>query len=450
MEEYEKKRVRVRVGNPASLFLYSYFSIILIGGILLSLPISSASGRWTSFLDSIFTATSALCVTGLSVHVTAAYWSLFGKALILLLIQVGGLGIVTAAGSIALAFNRKFSLQESLYIAEERNTGGLRDVIRFMLFVFKLTLLFELFGALILSFDFVPRYGALKGLWFSVFHSISAFCNAGFDLISDASMSPFIQNPIVNLGLMLLIVLGGLGFVVYQDFVVAKKWRKLNPHTKLVLTTTACFILIPTFLFLILEWNNAQTIGGLPLEAKIMAASFQSVTTRTAGFMTIDQAGLMPPSFLITMFLMFIGGAPAGTAGGFKLTTLMILVLSFRKTVKKEEHISVFKRRVSRYAVEKALAILVLSLLWVGCVIFVLSITDPLLSLSDIAFEVISAYGTVGLSRGITALLSHPAKILIILTMLFGKIGPLAMVYSFTKKTKTRIYKEAETSILVG
>lgn len=450
MEEFENRKSRVRARNPAALFLYSYFSIILIGAILLSLPISSVSGRWTSPLDCFFTATSALCVTGLSVQVTATYWSLFGKLVILGLIQLGGLGIVTAAGSIALVFNRKFSIQDSLYIAEERNTSGLRDVVKFMFFVFKLTLIIELLGALLLSLDFIPRYGFLKGLWFSVFHSISAFCNAGFDLISDTSLSPFVANSLVNIVLMLLIVLGGLGFVVYRDMLNSKKWRKFSVHTKLVLTVSLLFLVLPAFFFLLLEWNNAATIGGLSLEGKMLASGFQSVTTRTAGFFTIDQANLMPSSLLLTLFLMFIGGAPAGTAGGFKLTTFMILVLSFRRTVKKEQHISVYKRTIPRSAVEKALAILVISLLWVGVVIFILSITDTRLALSDLVYEVISAYGTAGLSRGITTLLSPLGKILIALTMIFGKIGPLAMVYSFTRKTKTKLYKEAETSILVG
>lgn len=450
MEEFERKKGRVRTKNPASLFLYSYFSIILIGALLLSFPISSSSGMWTSFIDSFFTAASALCVTGLSIHVTATYWSIFGKAVILLLIQLGGLGIVTAAGSIALVFNRKFSIQESLYIAEERNTSGLRDVAKFMFFVFKLTLIFEFLGALLLSFDFVPRFGFIKGSFFSVFHSISAFCNAGFDLISHDSMASFILNPLVNIVLMVLIVFGGLGFVVYQDILVAKKWRKLGVHTKLVLTSTLFFIILPGLLFLVLEWGNPNTLGPLSIGGKMLAAGFQSVTTRTAGFCTINQSYLMPSSFLLTLFLMFIGGAPAGTAGGFKLTTFLILILSFRKTVKKEQHISAFKRTVPRSTVEKALAILVISLIWVGSVIFILTITDCYLGLSDIVFEVISAYGTVGLSRGITTLLSPLAKILVAMTMIFGKIGPLAMVYSFTAKTKSKAYKEAETAILVG
>lgn len=450
MQEFENKKTRVRARNPAALFLYSYFSIILVGAVLLSLPISSVSGRWTSPLDSFFTATSALCVTGLSVQVTATYWSLFGKLVILGLIQLGGLGIVTAAGSIALVFNRKFSIQDSLYIAEERNTNGLRDVVKFMFFVFKLTLTIELVGAILLSVDFIPRYGLLRGAAYALFHSISAFCNAGFDILSDASLSAFVANPLVNIVLMLLIVLGGLGFVVFQDMFISRTWRKFSAHTKLVLTTSALLIFIPAFLFLMLEWNNSATIGGLGLEGKVLASTFQSVTTRTAGFFTIDQANLMVPSLLITLFLMFIGGAPAGTAGGFKLTTLMILILSFRKTVKKEHHISVFRRTVPRSAVEKALAILVVSLIWVGSVIFIISITDGRLALSDLVYEVVSAYGTAGLSRGITGALSPLAKILVALTMIFGKIGPLAMVYSFTKKTKTRVYKEAETTILVG
>lgn len=436
--------------NPAKFFFLAYVITILIGGALLSLPISSASGSFTNPLDTTFTAASAVCVTGLVTKVTASYWSIFGKFVIIILIQLGGLGVVTAAGALGLILNKKFSVKDRLYIAEEKNAASIHGMIKLIKYVLATTFIIEGTGAIILAFKFIPEYGILRGVAFSIFHAISAFCNAGFDIIGPNSLAKYVANPHVSFTIMGLIVLAGLGFTVYKDILTNRKFDKFRLHTKVVLVMQACLILIPAFIFLIVEWNNPNTMGGLNFGGKVTASLFQSVTPRTAGFFTINQAGIKKATLLITMFLMFIGGGPAGTAGGLKITTFFALVCATRASLRKQKDVTAFKRRIPKDIIDKSMTIFMVSIIWVGIATVILSLSDGEHSIANLLYEVISAYGTVGLSRGITPALSEMGKLTIMFTMVFGKIGPLTMIYVFSNRSSTNAYREAEENILVG
>ena len=450
MKINKRKRKELVKKNPAKIFLVAYIVSILIGAFLLMLPISSVDGQFTNPLDAIFTATSAICVTGLVTFVTASYWTWFGKLVIILLIQLGGLGVVTAAGAVGLVINKKFSLKDRMYIAEEKNSASLTGMVKLIKFVLLATLIIEGVGALLLAIQFVPEFGFIKGSLYSIFHSISAFCNAGFDIIGPSSLVPYNSNAIVSLTISSLIVLGGIGFFVYKDVISARDFKHLHLHTKLVLIGTLTLIFVPALLFLIIEWNNPQTLGNLSFIGKVLSSIFQSVTTRTAGFFSIDQAAIYPFTLILTIILMFIGGAPAGTAGGLKITTFLTMFFSARSNIIKDEDVTVFKRRIPRDTVEKSYTIFFISIVWLFVAIVILALSDGEKSMADLLYELVSAYGTVGLSRGITADLSVIGKWIIIITMIFGKIGPLSMVYVFTQRTSQNIYKEAEENILVG
>ena len=436
--------------NPAKLFFYAYLMAILVGGFLLSTPLASEDGVWTSLIDTIFTATSAVCVTGLATLVTATYWSVFGKIVILVLIQLGGIGVVTVASAVGLLINRRFSMQERMYIAEEKNASSMHGMIKLVKYVLTATLIIESIGALLLSFQFIPEFGVKRGIAFSIFHSISAFCNAGFDIIGDASLTAYQANALVSFTIASLIIIGGLGFVVYQDILNKKRFKYFSLHTKLVISSTAFLIIGSTILFLMMEWHNPDTLGSLDTAGKLIAANFQSVTPRTAGFFSIDQGSLHPASLILTTVLMFIGGAPAGTAGGLKITTLIALIFGTVTSIRRKSDSKMFGRRLPHDTINKAITIFFLSIAWISLVVFALSISDSQLALSDIVFEVVSAYGTVGLTRGITPMLSVFGKAIIAFTMLFGKLGPITMVYLVARTDGVDRIKYAEETILVG
>ena len=449
-----RKKIRNKkhnlMDNPAKFFFLAYVITILIGGAILSLPISSASGEFTNPLDTTFTAASAVCVTGLVTKVTASYWSIFGKFVIIILIQLGGLGVVTAAGALGLILNKKFSVKDRLYIAEEKNAATIHGMIKLIRYVLATTFIIEGTGAVILAFKFVPEYGFFKGIAYSIFHAISAFCNAGFDIIGSNSLAKYVSDSHVSFTVMGLIVLAGLGFTVYKDILTNRKFTKFRLHTKIVLVMQACLIIVPALIFLIVEWTNPNTLKDLDVGGKITASLFQSVTPRTAGFFTIDQAGIKKATLLITMFLMFIGGAPAGTAGGLKVTTFFALVSATRAGLRKQKDVTAFRRRIPKDIIEKSMTIFMVSIIWVGLATVILTLSDGNNSLANLLYEVISAYGTVGLTRGITETLSEIGKITIMFTMVFGKIGPLTMVYVFSNRSSSNAYREAEENILVG
>lgn len=456
--------------DPSQILVGGFLVVILLGTLILMLPISSQAGTVTPFVDSLFTATSAVCVTGLSVVTTAEHWSLFGQVVILLCIQIGGLGFMSIVSMLFIITRKRISLKNRLIMQEALSYNTPAGIVRFTKYIVEGTLLVEGIGALLLAFVFVPEYDLIKGIWYAVFHSISAFCNAGFDLIGGESLMPYVGNTLMNMTIMLLIIISGLGFSVWVDtyntlkykFMAKKEgrqactWRqafyKLALHTKLVLIITAILLVLGFVFFFCAEYTNPQTLGGLgSLKEKIYAAMFQSVTPRTAGFCTISLADLTDASKVMTILLMFIGGSPAGTAGGIKTVTVGVLILCAISTIKGEEHTTVFKRTIPMQIIARALTLIMILLSMIMVTITILSFTETF-EFMDILFEVVSAYGTVGVTLGITPSLSLIGRIVIIIAMFIGRLGPITIAVALTIKqnrNKANV-KYPEEKILVG
>ncbi|MDD3839556.1 MAG: TrkH family potassium uptake protein [Clostridia bacterium] len=426
--------------------------LIISGGILLNLPISSKDGNSVGFLNALFTATSAVCVTGLVVVDTATHWTLFGQIIIIILIQIGGLGFMALTTLFALIVGKKITLRERLVMQEALNQFSIEGVVRLTKNLLIVTLLIEGMGALLLSTRFVYYYGPVKGIYYSVFHSISAFCNAGFDLVGGfRSLTPFFNDVVINIVIMSLIVVGGLGFTVLVNIATKRQFDKFSLHTKLVIYVTGFFIALGFIVFMLLEYSNPGTLRGMPFQEKVLASLFQSVTPRTAGFNTIPIDNLTNASKFFTIILMFIGGSPASTAGGIKTVTFAVVILSVWANIKGREDVEIFQKRVKRQIVSRALVVTVLALLLVIVVTMILSITEKAEFL-NILFEVASAFGTVGLSAGITTELSTAGKIIIMITMFSGRVGPLTIVTALAKrqaKNKAPI-KYPEDRVIVG
>lgn len=450
--------------NPPLFFLFAYALLIIIGSLFLSLPIATNSGEATNLIDAFFVSASAVCVTGLSPVVTVEHWSLFGQVTISLLIQVGGLGIVTAFVAFGLLAKKHFGIQERRFMMESQGRNNLEGAVKIMRHILFATFLIESIGAFLLSFTFIPIYGVLKGIWYSIFHSISSFCNAGFDLIGSESIVPFKSNPFFITVISLLIIVGGLGFVVYIDIIGKnKKRRELSSrikvkngrvnyslHTKLVISITAFLLVIGTVLIYVIERTNVNTIGTMTEGDKILNAFFQSVTTRTAGYFTFDQPALTNAGSFISMVLMFIGGSPGGIAGGIKTTTIVAVFMAIMAEIKGNKEISVFNRNIKKDTLRRAFVILTVSFFWIVLIAFCLTITEKNSDILDIMYETFSAFGTVGLSRNLTPYLSSLGKVFIILTMLFGKLGSLTVMYAIIPKEKPRNISLAEEDVLVG
>ena len=442
----KKKMTTVRVIAAA------FICIILIGAALLSCPFASASGKATGFIDALFTATSATCVTGLVVFDTGTYWSAFGKGVILCLIQIGGLGAMTIITTVLWAIKGRVSLRDSRMLMESAGTmsmGGLKNIITK---IFLGTAIFELLGALVLSTQFIPIFGWRDGILSSVFHSISAFCNAGFDILGTygggASFAVFADNAVVNLTLMSLIVIGGLGFIVWSDLFACRfRFKKLKFHSKVVLTTTAVLLLTGWVLFYIFE-SNASMSGFSPL-TRVMTSLFQSVTTRTAGFSTIDQANLSESGSLLSMFLMLVGGSPGSTAGGVKTTTLAVLLLSTFSAARNSGQVTAFKRRIDDNTVRKALSVITIYVSALVVTIMFLSVFEPY-SLKQIAFEAVSAIGTVGLTTGITPTIHPITRVTLTLLMFAGRVGGLSIAMVLGEKANQAPVSRPTGKILIG
>lgn len=448
--------------STTQIIALGFLCAILLGTFLLILPCSSASGTVTPPIDALFTATSSVCVTGLVTVPTYLHWSLFGKIVILLLIQLGGLGIISFTTGIMMVIGRKITLKDRILLEDALNLDTLVGLVKFLRKIFAGTFFVELIGAICYSLVFIPRYGIARGSWYSLFHSVSAFCNAGIDILGDNSLAEYLTHPWINLVTMLLIILGGLGFIVWWD--ILSIWKhyghshlpfkkilgKLHLHSKIVLLTTLGLILIGAFSVFFLEYDNPGTIGLLPGPGKILAAFFQSVTTRTAGFLTVSQSALQESTVMICLMLMFIGGSSIGTAGGIKTTTFVLLVLSTRATVKGQEHVVVFGRTIPHKTVQKALAVTSVSFLVLCIAIIAMSIAEPDASLLDLAYETTSAIGTVGLSRDLTSSLHLAGKIIIILCMYLGRIGPISLAILFNNRAKRTLIQHPEENITVG
>ena len=441
--------------NSAQIIALGFAGVILLGGCLLWLPVCAAPGEQTTFIDALFTAATSVCVTGLVTVTTAAHWSLLGKCVILILIQLGGLGVIAVSMSIFLLVGRRITLKGRRLIQEAYNLdtlSGMADVVKKIV---ACTLGAEALGAVCYAFAFVPRFGWAQGIWQSVFTSVSAFCNAGIDILGEDSLAPYVGNPLVNGTTMALIISGGLGFLVWWDlYRVAKGrlgWRRLKVHSKLAVTATGILVLGGGILFLVFEYGNPETLGGLSLTDKIQAALFQSVTTRTAGFFTIDQSCFGDASMVLTLFLMFTGGSPMGTAGGVKTTTLAILILTVAAYLKGKSDTEVFNRKIREENIRTGIVVIILGFTVLLISAAALSLTMDA-SFIDMIFEAVSALGTAGLTRGITGDLTLVGKVIIILDMYLGRIGPITLATAIVMRSRraNQNVHLAEENILIG
>ncbi|MBM7661922.1 trk system potassium uptake protein TrkH [Bacillus mesophilus] len=431
--------------NPSQLLVLVFSVFILLGTILLKLPI--ATNNSITWLDALFTATSAMTVTGLVVFDTGTVYTTFGEVVILCLIQIGGLGIMSFAVLIFMVLGRKIGMKERILVQQALNQTSLGGVINLVKYLFIFSFSIELIAMMFLAIRWVPEYGWGDGLYYSLFHAVSAFNNAGFGLWPDNLIS-YVGDPIVNIVISLLFIIGGIGFTVLLDLKNKNSFKRLSLHTKLMLWGSLLINVFAMMAIFFIEYNNPHTLGSLSFMEKIWASYFQGVAPRTAGFNTLDLAALKEPTILLIIILMFIGAGSGSTGGGIKLTTFILIVFSVISFLKGREDIVVLRRTIKERLIVKALSISVISLLFVMVGIFILSLTEnaPLLF---IFFEVVSAFGTVGLTLGLTYTLTPIGKIVIIIVMFFGKLGPLTMVYSLGKPKKEKIKYPSE-DVLTG
>lgn len=429
-----------------------FFAVIVIGSLLLMLPFATKQGQTTSYVDALFTATSATCVTGLVPFDTFTHWTLFGQLVILFMIQLGGIGFMTVITMATLFMRHKIGLQNRMLIMESAGTitlSGIGELVKRIIFG---TAIFELSGAVLLATQFVPVFGWGKGIYLSVFHSISAFCNAGFDLMGQleagSSMILFNNNAVVLITLSALILIGGLGFFVWDDILVCRgRFKKYQMHTKLVLSCSAVLVAVPFVLFFIFEYSHA--FEGMDLFDKLINSLFQSVTPRTAGFSGIDMSTLSEPGGILTIVLMFIGGNPGSTAGGVKTTTIAIILISTVLYLRQDDDVNVFKKRIEENMVRRASAIAFIYFSMILVSSLVISFIEPL-SLREVLFEVVSAVATVGLSMNVTPTLSVVSKLILILLMYAGRLGALTFIMMLSKRSKQAILKRPVGKIMIG
>ena len=436
----------------------SFLVTILLGSLLLALPISSADGKAVPYLDALFTATTSTCVTGLVTLPTVSTWSVFGQAVILILIQIGGLGIITIMSGLMLLLNRKMGIGDRLLIQDAFNLNTMSGLSKFVRNVLFGTLIIEGIGALLYMFVFVPEFGA-KGIWISVFNSVSAFCNAGIDIIAENSLCNYATNPLINLVTSALIILGGLGYIVWWDVLRViknsssknrKLFRHLTLHSKIAIVTTLILIFGGGLLILAFEYSNPATIGEMSLWDKIQVSMFQSVTTRTAGFATVPQENLTNASSVVSLILMMIGGSPVGTAGGMKTVTIAVLFCSAMATIRNKKNATVFGRCISADSIRKAVAVCVTFIIICLASTVLLMATSDAVAL-DAVYETVSASATVGLSRNLTATLNTVGKIIIIVTMYFGRVGPISLAVALGSKSETQnVISEPTEDISIG
>ena len=452
-----RRRLKFQL-STTQIIMLSFLCVIMISSLLLSLPISSADGNAVSYIDALFTATTATCVTGLVTLPTVSTWSAFGQAVILILIQIGGLGVVTIISALMILLHKRMGIGDRLLLQDAFNLNSLTGIIRFVKKVMSGTFLVESIGALLYMTVFIPEYGA-KGIWISVFTSISAFCNAGIDIIGESSLCNYATNPMINITTSLLIILGGIGYIVWWDVVwVAKNtagkshriFKHLRLHSKIAIVTTMILILGGGVLILLFEYDNPMTIGNLSLFDKIQVSLFQSVTTRTAGFATIPQQNLTNASSILCLLLMFIGGSPVGTAGGIKTVTLAVLAVSALATIQNKNEVSLFNRNISRQAINKAVAVTTMSFaIMFASTLLLSAVTDA--DALDILFETVSATATVGLTRDLTPYLNAAGKMVIIGTMYLGRVGPISLALALNSNKKHQnIIQDPTEEISIG
>ena len=444
--------------STTQIILLSFLITILLGSVLLALPISSATNEAVPYLDAFFTATTSTCVTGLVTLPTVSTWSVFGQIVILILIQIGGLGIITIMSGVMLLFNRKMGIGDRLLIQDAFNLNTMSGLARFVKDVLFGTLIIEGIGSVLYMFVFVPEFGA-RGIWISIFNSISAFCNAGIDIIAENSLCDYATNPLINIVTSVLVILGGLGYIVWWDVIRVVKsrspknrkiFRHLTLHSKIAITVTAGLILFGAILIFVFEYGNPLTIGNMSLVDKIQVSFFQSVTTRTAGFASIPQENLTNASAVVSVIWMIIGGSPVGTAGGMKTVTIAILVCSAFATIRNKNSGTLFGRRISENSVKKAVAVAI-TFLTIFATSTVLLMATSNASVIDAVYETTSATATVGLSRNLTATLGTFGKLIIIVTMYFGRVGPISLAVALGSKNESQnVISEPTEELSIG
>ncbi len=444
--------------STTQIILLSFIIAILLGSLLLSLPISSASGVAVPYLDALFAATTSTCVTGLVTLPVVSTWSVFGQVVILILIQIGGLGIITIMSGVMLLINRKMGISDRLLIQDAFNLNTMSGLAKFVKNVLFGTLLIEGIGAILYMLVFLPDFG-MRGIWISVFTSVSAFCNAGIDIIGEVSLSGYATNPLVNAVTSALIILGGLGYIVWWDVLRVVKtrtpenrkiFRHLTLHSKIAIALTLGLIFVGGALIFILEYSNPKTIGDMSLFDKIQVSLFQSVTTRTAGFASVPQENLTNASALVSVILMIIGGSPVGTAGGIKTVTIAVLACSAFATIRNKNGGALFGRRISEESIKKAVAV-AMAFVTICAISTLLLMATNNASFIDVVYETVSATATVGLSRNLTSTLNEAGKLIIILTMYFGRVGPISLAVALGSKNESQnVISEPIEDIIVG
>ena len=450
-----EKRLRF---STTQIILFSFLGVILIGSILLALPISSATGQSVPYLDALFTATTSTCVTGLVTLPTVSTWSMFGQVVILVLIQIGGLGFIAIVSGLMLLVTRRMGIGHKLLIQDAFNLNTMQGLSKFIRNVLLGTLLIEAIGAALCMTVFVPQFGD-RGIWISIFHSVSAFCNAGIDIFAENSLCDFATNPIINAVTSALIILGGIGYIVWWDVLrvvrsgAIKKghfWCHLTLHSKIAITASAFLIFGGGLLILICEFNNPATIGDMSFFDKIQVSLFQSVTTRTAGFASVPQENLRDTTSVISMVMMLVGGSPVGTAGGLKTVTVAVLICSALATVRNKNEATLFGRRVSSDSIRRAVAVVITF----GCIALVSTVLLAAATganLLDVVYESVSAIATVGLSRNFTGSLNAWGKLIVIVTMYLGRVGPISLAVAIGSQNESQnVISEPVEDISIG
>lgn len=451
MESIKKHKL-----STMQILALGFFCTIFLGALLLSLPVCNRQP--IRFMDALFTSVTAVCVTGLVTVVPAAQFTLAGKIVLLILIQIGGLGIIACATGFFVILKRRITVRDRIIIQETYNMQGLSGLIAFVLRILKGTFLVEGIGAACYAVQFVPEYGLLKGVGYAVFHAVSAFCNAGIDILGGDSFAHYVHNPIVNFTTMALIILGGIGFTVWYDLIQnfrrsrKRIFTKLSLHSKIALAMTAFLLVAGTALFFLLEHKNPDTIGAMSPGEKWLASAFHSVSTRTAGFATVRQADLRPGTKFITTLLMFIGGSPGGTAGGVKTTTIAMLALTCLNVIYGKRDTECFGRKVPVENLRTGFSVVMAAFGFLITGVTLLTVFEPKIDFLSLLYEAVSAIGTVGLSADVTARLGTAGKIVIMCLMYIGRLGPvtIALLFGTRKNTRERIRELPEQRIMVG
>lgn len=452
--------------NPVQIIVLGYLILILLGTGLLSMPFSNSEGTTTNLIDSLFTACSAVCITGLTVVDTFSHWSTAGKVIIISLIQIGGLGFMTMVTLVFMALHKKITFKERTILQESLNLNQKNDIVKFVKYIFIFTLIIESLGAILLFLSFIKKYSLSESIFYSIFHSISAFCNAGFDILGNNSLTDYIKDGYFCFVMSVLIITGGLGFTVWAEIIntlkniIIKKYslrystKKLSLHSKLTIIITCMLLISGTVFFFISEYHNINTLEDFGFIEKLIAASFQSVTLRSAGFYTISQKELYDGSKLISMIFMAIGGSPTGTAGGIKTVTIGIIVLAIIAVIKGNDSINIFGRCINMYTLQKALAVTITMIIFIICGTVILTFTEANSGYDfiNLLYEMVATITTVGLSTGITPYLTSIGKIVIIIGMFFGRLGPItiAIAISSNKNNTGNLIHYPQEDIMIG